>query len=69
MSKRIGMLQALIISASVIVVSGVVSGQEGETVIDTSVSWESDEIYLCNTDIRIVDGGELTIRDLSLIHI
>ncbi|MAU85145.1 MAG: hypothetical protein CMA21_00865 [Euryarchaeota archaeon] len=63
MSKRIGILRALIISASVIVVSGVVSGQEGETVIDTSVSWESDEIYLCNTDIRIVDGGELTIRD------
>ena len=63
MSKRIAMLQALIIIASTMMASGVASGQESETVIDTSVSWESDEVYLCSDDIRVADGGVLTIRE------
>ena len=63
MSKRIAMLQALIIIASTMLASGVASGQESETVIDTSISWESDEVYLCSDNIRVADGGELTIRD------
>ena len=75
MSKRIAMLQGLIIIASTMMASGVASGQESETVIDTSVSWDSDEVYQCRDDIRVADGGVLTIRDtlvdftLSLIHI
>ena len=56
------MLQALIIIASTMMASGVASGQESETVIDTSVSWESDEVYQCGDDIRVADGGVLTIR-------
>ena len=63
MSKRIAMLQALIIIASTMMASGVASGQESETVIDTSVSWDSDEVYQCRDDIRVADGGVLTIRD------
>ena len=63
MSKRIAMLQALIFMASTMMASGVVSGQESETVIDTSVAWESDEVYRCSDDIRVADGGVLTIRD------
>ena len=57
------MLQALIIIASTMLASGVASGQESETVIDTSISWESDEVYLCSDNIRVADGGVLTIRD------
>ena len=63
MSKRIAMLQALIFMASTMMASGVVSGQDSETVIDTSVAWESDEVYRCSDDIRVADGGVLTIRD------
>ena len=57
------MLQALIFMASTMMASGVVSGQDSETVIDTSVAWESDEVYRCSDDIRVADGGVLTIRD------
>ena len=63
MSKRIAMLQALIFITSTMLASGVASGQESETVIDTSISWESDEVYLCSDNIRVADGGVLTIRD------
>ena len=63
MSKRIAMLQALIFMASTMMASGVVSGQDSETVIDTSVAWESDEVYRCSDDIRVADGWVLTIID------
>ena len=50
---------------SFLVVSGFASGQENETTIDTSVIWEGDGGELtCDYDhVRIVMGGELTIRD------
>ena len=65
MSKRVAVLQALIILMSFLVVSGFASGQENETTIDTSVIWEGDGGDLtCDYDhVRIVMGGELTIRD------
>ena len=65
MSKRVAVLQALIILMSFLVVSGYASGQENETTIDTSVIWEGDGGDLtCDYDhVRIVMGGELTIRD------
>ena len=65
MSKRIALLQALIMLMSFLVVSGFASGQENETTIDTSVIWEGDGGFLtCDYDhVRIVMGGELTIRD------
>ena len=63
MSKRISMLQALIILASIMMASGVASSQENEATIDSSVTWESDG--WCDYEhVRIVDGGELTIRDV-----
>ena len=65
MGKRIAVLQALIMLMSFLVVSGFASGQENETTIDTSVIWEGDGGELtCDYDhVRIVMGGELTIRD------
>ena len=53
---------------SVIIASGVATGQENETVIATSVTLESDgNDSLCDYDhVRVVDGGELTIRDSLL---
>jgi len=65
MSKRIAVLQALIMLMSLVVVSGFAVAQENETTIDTSVTWEADGNSLsCDYDhVRIVDGGELTIRD------
>ena len=65
MSKRVAVLQALIILMSFLVVSGFASGQENETTNDTSVIWEGDGGDLtCDYDhVRIVMGGELTIRD------
>ncbi len=65
MSKRVAVLQALVILMSFLVVSGFASGQENETTIDTSVIWEGDGgVLTCDYDhVRIVMGGELTIRD------
>ena len=65
MSKRVAVLQALVMLMSFLVVSGFASGQENETTIDTSVIWEGDGGELtCDYDhVRIVMGGELTIRD------
>ena len=65
MSKRIAVLQALIMLMSLVVVSGFAAAQENETTIDTSVTWEADGGLLrCDYDhVRIMDGGVLTIRD------
>ena len=68
MSRRIAVFQVLIMLTSVIIASGVATGQENETVIATSVTLESDgNDSLCDYDhVRVVDGGELTIRDSRL---
>jgi len=64
MSKRIAVLQALIMLMSFVVVSGFAVAQENETTIDTSVTWGDGSELTCDYDhVRIVDGGELTIRD------
>jgi hypothetical protein len=64
MSKRIAVLQALIMLMSFVVVSGFAAAQENETTIDTSVTWGDGSELTCDYDhVRIVDGGELTIRD------
>ena len=65
MSKRIAVLQALIMLMSLVVVSGFAAAQENETTIDTSVTWEADGgLLTCDYDhVRIMDGGVLTIRD------
>ena len=67
MSKRIAVLQALIMLMSFVVVSGFASAQENETTIDTSVTWGDGSELTCDYDhVRIVDGGELTIRDSAV---
>ena len=65
MSKRLAVLQALIMLMSLVVVSGFAAAQENETTIDTSVTWEADGgLLTCDYDhVRIMDGGVLTIRD------
>ena len=65
MSKRLAVLQALIMLMSLVVVSGFATAQENETTIDTSVTWEADGgLLTCDYDhVRIMDGGVLTIRD------
>ena len=63
MSKRIAVLQTLIMLMSLVAVSGFAAAQENEATIDSSVTWESDG--WCDYEhVRIVDGGELTIRDV-----
>ena len=63
MSKRIAVLQTLIMLMSLLAVSGFAAAQENEATIDSSVTWESDG--WCDYEhVRIVDGGELTIRDV-----
>ena len=63
MSKRIAALQTLIMLMSLVAVSGFAAAQENEATIDSSVTWESDG--WCDYEhVRIVDGGELTIRDV-----
>lgn len=63
MSKRIAVLQTLIMLMSLVAVSGFTAAQENEATIDSSVTWESDG--WCDYEhVRIVDGGELTIRDV-----
>ena len=63
MSKRVAVLQALIMLMSLLAVSGFAAAQENEATIDSSVTWESDG--WCDYEhVRIVDGGELTIRDV-----
>ena len=63
MSKRIAVLQTLIMLMSLVAVSGFAAAQENEAIIDSSVTWESDG--WCDYEhVRIVDGGELTIRDV-----
>ena len=63
MSKRIAALQTLIMLMSLLAVSGFAAAQENEATIDSSVTWESDG--WCDYEhVRIVDGGELTIRDV-----
>ncbi|DAC09247.1 MAG TPA: hypothetical protein D7H80_02230 [Candidatus Poseidoniales archaeon] len=68
MSKRLAVLQALIMLMSLVVVSGFATAQENETTIDTSVTWEADGgLLTCDYDhVRIMDGGVLTIRDTSV---
>ena len=65
MSKRLAVLQALIMLMSLVVVSGFAAAQENETTIDTSVTWEADGgLLTCDYDhVRIMHGGVLTIRD------
>ena len=63
MSKRIAVLQTLIMLMSLVAVSGFAAAQENEATIDSSITWESDG--WCDYEhVRIVDGGELTIRDV-----
>ena len=63
MSKRIAVLQTLIMLMSLVAVSGFAAAQENEATIDSSVTWESDG--WCDYEhVRIVGGGELTIRDV-----
>ncbi len=65
MSKRIAILQALIMLMSLVVLSGSAAAQENETTIGASVTWEGDgSVMTCDYDlVRILDGGVLTIRD------
>ena len=65
MSKRIAVLQALIMLLSFVVLSGFAVAQENQTTIDTSVTWEGDgsELTCDYNHVRIMDGGVLTIRD------
>ncbi len=58
------LLCILLVGSLFSVASFGVSGESGETVIDSQVEWVDDR--LLEGDVRIVSGGELTINGLSL---
>ena len=62
--RTAALLQSVLMITSVILVSGLVSAEDSETVISTDKTWSGEDSV--EGVVRILDGGHLTIEDANI---
>ena len=62
--RTAALLQSVLMITSVILVSGLVSAEDSETVISTDMTWSGEDSV--EGVVRILDGGHLTIENANI---
>ena len=62
--RTAAIVQSVLMITSVILVTGLVSAEESETVISVDMTWSGEDSV--EGVVRIVDGGHLTIEDANI---